>query len=121
METTRERMPSATRLSCASTARLTSLPDAMMITCGTPPGASASTYAPCATPAAGAYLLRSRVGRGCRDRSEEHTSELQSQSNLVCRLLLEKKKKQTDKARVAPTLGPISGKPIKPRSGHPVP
>src|SRR5688572_32292187 len=29
-------------------------------------------------------------GRGCR--SEEHTSELQSQSNLVCRLLLEKKK-----------------------------
>src|SRR2546430_13101582 len=29
-----------------------------------------------------------------RPRSEEHTSELQSQSNLVCRLLLEKKKKQ---------------------------
>src|SRR2546430_6980772 len=27
-----------------------------------------------------------------RERSEEHTSELQSQSNLVCRLLLEKKK-----------------------------
>src|SRR5688572_32258026 len=32
---------------------------------------------------------------GLRDRSEEHTSELQSQSNLVCRLLLEKKKKKT--------------------------
>src|SRR2546430_5726868 len=32
-------------------------------------------------------------------RSEEHTSELQSQSNLVCRLLLEKKKKQ-EKAKV---------------------
>src|SRR2546430_12649414 len=30
-----------------------------------------------------------------RVRSEEHTSELQSQSNLVCRLLLEKKKKNT--------------------------
>src|SRR2546427_6387231 len=30
----------------------------------------------------------------CNDRSEEHTSELQSQSNLVCRLLLEKKKKK---------------------------
>src|SRR3989475_6979186 len=29
------------------------------------------------------------------DRSEEHTSELQSQSNLVCRLLLEKKKKNS--------------------------
>src|SRR2546430_9448392 len=28
-----------------------------------------------------------------QDRSEEHTSELQSQSNLVCRLLLEKKKR----------------------------
>src|SRR2546430_7424692 len=28
----------------------------------------------------------------CADRSEEHTSELQSQSNVVCRLLLEKKK-----------------------------
>src|SRR2546426_9137348 len=30
----------------------------------------------------------------CRDRSEEHTSELQSPCNLVCRLLLEKKKKK---------------------------
>src|SRR2546427_4519149 len=30
-------------------------------------------------------------------RSEEHTSELQSQSNLVCRLLLEKKKKKNRK------------------------
>src|SRR2546430_13845844 len=33
------------------------------------------------------------LDRPIRDRSEEHTSELQSQSNLVCRLLLEKKKK----------------------------
>src|SRR5688572_32401327 len=31
---------------------------------------------------------------GAGRRSEEHTSELQSQSNLVCRLLLEKKKKK---------------------------
>src|SRR2546430_5511139 len=31
--------------------------------------------------------------RSVHNRSEEHTSELQSQSNLVCRLLLEKKKK----------------------------
>src|SRR2546427_4783909 len=47
---------------------------------------------------------RRLVGRGGRGdgrprrrvglRSEEHTSELQSQSNLVCRLLLEKKKKK---------------------------
>src|SRR2546430_2865989 len=34
-----------------------------------------------------------QVGRVDALRSEEHTSELQSQSNLVCRLLLEKKKK----------------------------
>src|SRR2546427_3362101 len=43
--------------------------------------------------------------RSCT-RSEEHTSELQSQSNLVCRLLLEKKKKETlnqpmDRAAIA--------------------
>src|SRR2546430_2998515 len=37
-----------------------------------------------------------------RWRSEEHTSELQSQSNLVCRLLLEKKKKQPSTPRFAP-------------------
>src|SRR2546430_9182233 len=36
-----------------------------------------------------------RVRQAPRYRSEEHTSELQSQSNLVCRLLLEKKKNQT--------------------------
>src|SRR6267143_5702579 len=33
-----------------------------------------------------------RARRQCIDRSEEHTSELQSQFHLVCRLLLEKKK-----------------------------
>src|SRR2546427_7560764 len=39
-----------------------------------------------------------RLGHGgvLRRRSEEHTSELQSQSNLVCRLLLEKKKDSTN-------------------------
>src|SRR2546427_6606947 len=36
-----------------------------------------------------------RVDLGRDARSEEHTSELQSQSNLVCRLLLEKKKQTT--------------------------
>src|SRR2546430_13653039 len=35
------------------------------------------------------------------ERSEEHTSELQSQSNLVCRLLLEKKKQQIQAPRAA--------------------
>src|SRR5688572_31271816 len=38
--------------------------------------------------------LPGRIFAGARIRSEEHTSELQSQSNLVCRLLLEKKKKK---------------------------
>src|SRR2546430_12631017 len=59
------------------------------------PGAAAPP--PPAAP--GACLVASPAGRArlpaagpARDRSEEHTSELQSQSNLVCRLLLEKKK-----------------------------
>src|SRR3989475_180187 len=55
--------------------------------------------------AAYAWCLRRDAGYEMRDaeapdatraaRSEEHTSELQSQSNLVCRLLLEKKKKKS--------------------------
>src|SRR2546422_4383199 len=39
------------------------------------------------------------------DRSEEHTSELQSRLHLVCRLLLEKKKKKTRHVKIACTLG----------------
>src|SRR5256885_9853229 len=42
---------------------------------------------------ASADLLAGGVAREARLRSEEHTSELQSPCNLVCRLLLEKKKK----------------------------
>src|SRR2546427_9530196 len=37
-------------------------------------------------------FVEQELDRAGADRSEEHTSELQSQSNLVCRLLLEKKK-----------------------------
>src|SRR5260370_5145318 len=37
------------------------------------------------------------------DRSEEHTSELQSHLNLVCRLLLEKKKKKQNTSRSSQT------------------
>src|SRR2546430_6835250 len=40
-------------------------------------------------------LVLTLEGPTARMRSEEHTSELQSQSNLVCRLLLEKKKQKT--------------------------
>src|SRR5688572_6200397 len=38
------------------------------------------------------------VVQRCAERSEEHTSELQSQSNLVCRLLLEKKNKKSTRS-----------------------
>src|SRR5256885_8414695 len=40
-------------------------------------------------------ILRARNVISCRWRSEEHTSELQSPCNLVCRLLLEKKKQMS--------------------------
>src|SRR2546427_5341030 len=77
-----------------------------------PPGSNASTKAPLSWltsvtryPAGAAPTIdnwtpcrisgRSAVRyASVSDRSEEHTSELQSQSNLVCRLLLEKKKKK---------------------------
>src|SRR5438034_7492766 len=42
--------------------------------------------------------------RNFRPRSEEHTSELQSHSDLVCRLLLEKKKKERMQRLVRPVL-----------------
>src|SRR5438552_6296662 len=43
----------------------------------------------------------STVGRQrCRRRSEEHTSELQSPDHLVCRLLLEKKKKKREQTEL---------------------
>src|SRR2546427_6248779 len=52
--------------------------------------------------------IECRVGGERRPRSEEHTSELQSQSNLVCRLLLEKKKNSCSRkarARLVSTAG----------------
>src|SRR5260370_32172986 len=51
--------------------------------CSAPPGASA----------------RAAAAAGSAGRSEEHTSELQSHLNLVCRLLLEKKKKKINMLR----------------------
>src|SRR2546430_3512741 len=47
----------------------------------------------------GAFTERNLAKAGFKTRSEEHTSELQSQSNLVCRLLLEKKKENTRPSR----------------------
>src|SRR2546426_5038896 len=57
---------------------------------------------------AGGAIRSLRVGRlhflGPHPRSEEHTSELQSPCNLVCRLLLEKKKKQLQRRCLASNL-----------------
>src|SRR2546430_11207678 len=52
---------------------------------------------------------RSDMRAGGKARSEEHTSELQSQSNLVCRLLLEKKKKNEER----PELARVADEPAK--------
>src|SRR2546430_11392295 len=52
--------------------------------------------------------IEENLRRGLR--SEEHTSELQSQSNLVCRLLLEKKTNRRDAARRS-----LSGRPVPQR------
>src|SRR5205085_10303641 len=64
-------------------------------TCSAPTPTCMNSRSTCPAPAC------RRCTCGCRSRecnadkrSEEHTSELQSQSNLVCRLLLEKKKKK---------------------------
>src|SRR5688572_31230148 len=51
--------------------------------------------------------LLASIGRPTAQRSEEHTSELQSQSKLVCRLLLEKKKNVASYGRAA-TLTAVS-------------
>src|SRR2546430_13582149 len=60
-------------------------------------------------PARGGGLAAAAVAQApARIRSEEHTSELQSQSNLVCRLLLEKKKSHLHSAYTRDTSPPSS-------------
>src|SRR5690606_42129176 len=49
----------------------------------------------------GVDKVEAGVGESIQDRSEEHTSELQSRENLVCRLLLEKKKRRQSRLRSA--------------------
>src|SRR6266567_515038 len=58
-----------------------------------PPSRTASSLTPRRPRSFHLTTVQRWIGRP-RGRSEEHTSELQSQSNLVCRLLLEKKKKK---------------------------
>src|SRR2546430_11224856 len=65
-----------------------------------PPRSTLFPYTTLFRSAGGSQALRpgarlSRARQHHLGRSEEHTSELQSQSNLVCRLLLEKKKNTT--------------------------
>src|SRR2546422_3301161 len=63
------------------------------------PGATVFTRMPRPASSAAAVLARDRSAAFVAEyalRSEEHTSELQSRLHLVCRLLLEKKKKNPD-------------------------
>src|SRR5437762_7462351 len=69
-----------------------------------------------------AHLALGRHGEGeARDRSEEHTSELQSPMYLVCRLLLEKKKTANtiplrNSHKIPPSLITNPSSPMKPSS-----
>src|SRR5688572_32499019 len=56
-------------------------------------------------------LLRRDGGSGPARQIGRHTSELQSQSNLVCRLLLEKKKNTTQRAKTGTTPDRTHGQP----------
>src|SRR5256885_7587769 len=67
--------------------------------------------------APGHYKTLLPVRRRPRPRSEEHTSELQSPCNLVCRLLLEKKKKNTSTPTLTNNLirsTPLTATSVKP-------
>src|SRR2546429_3597711 len=59
---------------------------------------------PASLRAAGPRAQRGAVGAPRQMRSEEHTSELQSRLHLVCRLLLEKKKKKEERLQTASDL-----------------
>src|SRR5207248_8420397 len=56
----------------------------------------------------------SRPHCGAAQRSEEHTSELQSPYDLVCRLLLEKKKKPQQRVPRSARIFPLTALPTKP-------
>src|SRR5256885_12079579 len=76
-----------------------SLHDALPILCRDPGGAERAAPSGCARTRrardrSGAGRARRTLHGRADTRSEEHTSELQSPCNLVCRLLLEKKKKR---------------------------
>src|SRR5438874_11954516 len=69
----------------------------LLITCRTP---LPSWHGPAGAPSAPDAPVTTRA---LAARSEEHTSELQSRRDLVCRLLLEKKKKKNTQDSLSPT------------------
>src|SRR2546430_13719374 len=73
----------------------------------------------CVDRVAGGFLDAWLDSHLARQRSEEHTSELQSQSNLVCRLLLEKKKKQRNNRSPITPARPIANRLTPPVSTCP--
>src|SRR5690606_41680909 len=80
-----------------------SLHDALPISPG-PPSAGRPSGPPVSGPVPPEQPVRSgQKEPAAQERSEEHTSELQSRENLVCRLLLEKKKKTTKRVPTRPT------------------
>src|SRR2546421_3574420 len=64
-------------------------------------------------------LLADKLDRCIKKRSEEHTSELQSRSDLVCRLLLEKKKKMTNTRTGLPANSIQTGEEVATRERSP--
>src|SRR5256885_10692566 len=84
-----------TSLSCCSRSIAVTVTASSVMGCTT---RSSETVAPAAT-CTSLDTVRKPGSDADTMRSEEHTSELQSPCNLVCRLLLEKKKKQTQCVR----------------------
>src|SRR2546427_8206762 len=70
-----------------------------------PESSSHSTFSTAIRPPMPSEIVATPPGTThSRLRSEEHTSELQSQSNLVCRLLLEKKKRGKERETLPPNV-----------------
>src|SRR2546422_5568832 len=92
---TRSRPPSARVAAWAASAQTTPeiVPASVLCNPGTPPPAATAQARPTSTGQSDRFTLA--ISEIARVRSEEHTSELQSRLHLVCRLLLEKKKKKT--------------------------
>src|SRR5688572_31841922 len=80
-----------------------SLHDALPISGARPASKSSVTWLRASCSCCATRLPALLSFRLCARRSEEHTSELQSQSNLVCRLLLEKKKKNNNETNHEPS------------------